>query len=106
MTHLRVGQPASLQIDAYPDVIWEAEVETLSPATGAEYALLPPQNASGNWVKVVQRIPVRLKIAPQSDAPPLRAGMSVAVSIDTGFERPLPDVVARARAWILPEDME
>ena len=106
LTHLRVGQVATLQIDAYPDVVWQAEVDTLSPATGAEYALLPPQNASGNWVKVVQRIPVRLRIIPQADVPDLRAGMSVAVSIDTGFERPLPDVVARARAWILPEAVE
>lgn len=103
LTHLQLGQTASLRVDAYPDIAWKAEVETLSPATGAEYALLPPQNASGNWVKVVQRIPVRLRIAPQPDAPALRAGMSVAVSIDTGFERPLPDVVTRARAWILPE---
>ncbi|MGD1924198.1 MAG: HlyD family secretion protein [Paracoccaceae bacterium] len=104
LTHLRIGQQADLAIDAYPGVAWTAEVETMSPATGAEYALLPPQNASGNWVKVVQRVPVRLRILAQDGAPPLRSGMSVAVSIDTEFERPLPDVVAKAKAWILPED--
>lgn len=102
LTHLREGHPASLSIDAYPDVTWRAHVASLSPATGAEYAVLPPQNASGNWVKVVQRIPVRLEITPQDGAPPLRAGMSVAVSIDTGYERPLPDVLNSARAWIAP----
>lgn len=103
LTHLKVGQSAELSVDAYPDVKWSAEVASLAPATGAEYALLPPQNASGNWVKVVQRIPVRLRIIPQDDAPDLRAGMSVAVAIDTGFERPLPEFVSKARAWIRPD---
>ncbi|MBY8976639.1 HlyD family secretion protein [Rhodobacteraceae bacterium NNCM2] len=100
LTHLSVGQPAVLTVDAYPAVEWRAVVSSLSPATGAEYALLPPQNASGNWVKVVQRVPVRLEVEPMAGAPALRAGMSVAVSIDTGYERPLPDVVNKARAWI------
>ena len=103
LTHLAVGQDTELVVDAYPDVTWTGRVASLAPATGAEYALLPPQNASGNWVKVVQRVPVRVEILPREDAPELRAGMSVAVSIDTGFERPLPELVATARAWILPE---
>lgn len=102
LTHLATGQAAELVVDAYPDVSWTARVASLAPATGAEYALLPPQNASGNWVKVVQRVPVRLEILPQEGAPELRAGMSVSVSVDTGYERPLPEVVATARAWILP----
>ncbi len=102
LTHLAVGQSAQLVVDAYPDLTWTARIASLAPATGAEYALLPPQNASGNWVKVVQRVPVRLEIVPQEGAPPLRAGMSVAVSVDTGFERPLPQLVDTARAWILP----
>ena len=106
LTHLQVGQDAVLEIDAYPGVLWKARVSSLSPATGAEYALLPPQNASGNWVKVVQRIPVRLEILPEDNAPQLRAGMSVAVSIDTRYERPLPDVLNKARAWILQQDPE
>ena len=75
----------------------------MSPATGAEYALLPPQNASGNWVKVVQRIPVRLAIERPEGAPELRAGMSVSVSIDTKWERPLPEVLTKASAWIRTE---
>jgi len=104
LTHLRAGQSVTLNVDAYPSVTWSGVVESLSPATGAEYALLPPQNASGNWVKVVQRVPVRLGIDPLPGAPALRAGMSVAVSIDTGHERPLPDVLSQARAWILPAE--
>ena len=102
LTHLAVGQEAELVVDAYPDVVWTGRVASVAPATGAEYALLPPQNASGNWVKVVQRVPVLVEILPGEGAPELRAGMSVAVSIDTGFERPLPELVATARAWILP----
>ena len=62
-------------------------VESLSPATGAEFAVLPPQNASGNWVKVVQRLPVKLRLAPQVGEPALRAGMTATVSIDTGRQR-------------------
>jgi membrane fusion protein, multidrug efflux system len=103
LTHMAVGQAAELVVDAYPGVTWTGRVASLAPATGAEYALLPPQNASGNWVKVVQRVPVRLEIEPQEGAPELRAGMSVAVSVDTRFERPLPELVTAARAWILPE---
>ena len=104
LTHLEIGQIAELHVDAYPDFTWRASIVSLSPATGSEYALLPPQNASGNWVKVVQRIPVRLEIQPQEGVPELRAGMSVAVSVDTGYERPLPDVLNKARAWIHTAD--
>ncbi len=102
LNHLTEGQVVELRVDAYPSVVWTGRVVSLAPATGAEYALLPPQNASGNWVKVVQRVPVRVEIDPQEGVPPLRAGMSVAVSIDTGYERPLPELVTAARAWILP----
>lgn len=103
LTHLQVGQEAAFEVDAYPGVSWTARVASLAPATGSEYALLPPQNASGNWVKVVQRVPVRLEILPQAEAPELRAGMSAAVSIDTKFERPLPEIIDTARAWVLPD---
>ena len=106
LTHLSVGQQATLTVDAYPDVEFTATVSSLAPATGAEYALLPPQNASGNWVKVVQRVPVKLDIRAPEGAPPLRAGMSVAVSIDTKYERPLPEVLNKARAWILTKDRQ
>lgn len=100
LTNLKIGQHAILTVDAYPGLEWKAKVASLSPATGAEYALLPPQNASGNWVKVVQRVPVRLEIESPKGAPQLRAGMSVAVSIDTRHERALPDVLNKARAWM------
>ena len=100
LTHVRVGQKAAIRIDTYPEREWVATVESISPATGAEFALLPPQNASGNWVKVVQRLPARLAIATGPNDPPLRAGMSAVVEIDTGHERVLPSFVATALAWI------
>ena len=96
LAELRVGQVARIVADAYPKVEWRARVSTISPATGAEFALLPPQNATGNWVKVVQRVPVLLVIEPDDqkdkDRPTLRAGMTVGVSIDSGRSRGLPDL--------------
>ncbi|WP_116368759.1 HlyD family secretion protein [Parahaliea mediterranea] len=78
------GQRARVEVDAYPGVEWEAVVDSLSPASGSEFALIPAQNASGNWVKVVQRVPVRLHLtATRADQPVLRAGMSAEVHIDT-----------------------
>ena len=100
LTHVRVGQSATIRVDAYPERAWNAAVSSISPATGAEFAVLPPQNASGNWVKVIQRIPVRLQLTGTRDGPPLRAGMSVEVEIDTEHERTLPGVVATALAWV------
>jgi membrane fusion protein (multidrug efflux system) len=84
---MREGQFANFTADAYPGVTWKARVTTIGAATGAEFAVLPPQNATGNWVKVVQRIPVRIAIEETGERPPLRAGMTVAVSVDTGRER-------------------
>lgn len=89
LTNVRVGQPASVALDIYPGITWDAVVESISPATGAEFAILPPQNASGNWVKVVQRLPVRLRLLPRPGEPALRAGMTASVSIDTGRRRSL-----------------
>jgi membrane fusion protein (multidrug efflux system) len=89
LTHVRKGLTASVVLDIYPDVVWQAEVDSISPATGAEFALLPPQNASGNWVKVVQRLPVRVRLLPQPGEPALRAGMTATVRVDTGRERNL-----------------
>ena len=83
LTHVRVGQAATVVLDIYPNVTWQAEVESISPATGAEFAILPPQNASGNWVKVVQRVPVRLQLLDVDGKPPLRSGMSAEITIDT-----------------------
>jgi membrane fusion protein (multidrug efflux system) len=80
---LRTGQHARIVLDTYPGVEWTGHVETISPASGSEFAVLPPQNASGNWVKVVQRIPVRIAIDSGPPGLVLRAGSSAAVSIDT-----------------------
>ena len=89
LTYVTVGQRATIVLDMHPDITWEAEVESISPATGAEFAILPPQNASGNWVKVVQRLPVKLRLVERPGEPPLRAGMTAYVSIDTKRQRSL-----------------
>ena len=89
LTHVRAGQSARIVIDAYPDHEWTAKVTSISPSTGAELSVLPPQNASGNWVKVVQRVPVRLELDASHDVLPLRAGMTVSVSIDTERDQSL-----------------
>lgn len=78
------GYPATVEIDAYPGQRWHATVESIGQATGAEFALLPPQNATGNWVKIVQRLPLRLAIEHRDGEAPLRTGLSAKVSIDTG----------------------
>jgi membrane fusion protein (multidrug efflux system) len=92
LTHVTVGQKATVVLDMHPDITWEAEVESISPATGAEFAILPPQNASGNWVKVVQRLPVKLRLVERPGEPPLRAGMTAYVSIDTKRVRSLSSI--------------
>ena len=89
LTDVRDNQDVTVELDAYPDQVWKAKVASISPATGAEFAVLPPQNASGNWVKVVQRLPVRIEIEQKKDQPPLRAGMTATVSIDTHHKREL-----------------
>ena len=89
LTHVVPGQPAEVVIDGFPDRHWHAVVASVSPATGSEFAVLPAQNVSGNWIKVVQRISVRLRLEGITDGPPLRAGMSATVSIDTGRQRSL-----------------
>jgi len=95
LTYMREGQPVSVVADAYPDHEWRAVVAAIAPATGAEFAVLPPQNATGNWVKVVQRIPVRIRVDQPAGQPRLRAGMTVAVAVDIGRSRGLPRVVQR-----------
>ena len=84
LTYVLPGQPVALHIDTYPDHEWHGRVKSIAPASGAEFSVIPAQNATGNWVKVVQRIPVRITVLPGEGAPPLRAGMSVEVEIDTG----------------------
>lgn len=87
LTHIAPGQPVGIEVDTYPGLHWHGTVLSLSEATGAEFALLPPQNATGNWVKIVQRIPVRIAIESDAALPPLRAGMSSVVTVDTGHVR-------------------
>jgi len=87
LSHVRAGQPVAITIDTYPGKTWHGEVESISQATGAEFSVLPAQNSTGNWVKVVQRIPVRIRIDHKADGLALRAGVSTEVEIDTGHSR-------------------
>lgn len=93
LTYVRPGQPVRIEVDTFPGVAWTGTVESLSPATGAEFAVIPAQNASGNWVKITQRVPVRIRFdeADNNDHPQakLRAGLSTWVEIDTGHRRRL-----------------
>lgn len=85
LTNVRVGDPAEFTVDAYPGRKFHGRVESLSPATGARFALLPPDNATGNFTKVVQRVPVKIAVDQAADTMvPLRPGMSVDVTIETG----------------------
>lgn len=89
LTRVQAGHPVTIRIDTYPDHRWRGRVESISQATGAEFSVLPPQNASGNWVKIVQRVPVRITVEQSPGDPVLRAGMSAIVMIDTAA-RPVP----------------
>ena len=90
LNHVRDGQPATFTIDAYPGHTFNARVQSFSPATGSELSVLPAENATGNWVKIVQRLPLKLTPELHPDDPPLRAGLSVNVDIDTGVYHHLP----------------
>jgi membrane fusion protein (multidrug efflux system) len=87
LTHLRAGQKASVEVDAYPGRRFDARVASVSPGTGSQFSVLPPENATGNWVKVVQRLPVRIELDHPDPAYPLQAGLSANVSVDTQHER-------------------
>ena len=109
LTHVRPGQPVTVTVDTYPNREWHGTVESISPAAAQEFQLLPAQNTSGNWVKVVQRIPVRVRVDTSDDKgaavdgkdlPPLRAGMSVEVAVDTGHARGLPHFVTAVMSWL------
>ncbi|MFM2656191.1 HlyD family secretion protein [Vibrio owensii] len=82
LTHIRAGMHAEVVIDMYPDVVWDAKVEELSPASGTSFSLMPPENATGNWVKIKQRFPVRLTLEVPEGAPQLRVGASSEVTVD------------------------
>ncbi len=87
LTYVRPGDRVDVTVDTYPGLTLKAQVESIAPNSGSEFSVLPAQNTSGNWVKVVQRIPVRIKVIRKQDDPPLRAGMSVIADIDTGHTR-------------------
>ncbi|MBV9859939.1 MAG: HlyD family secretion protein [Alphaproteobacteria bacterium] len=96
LTHMRQGQRATVEIDTYPDAVFRATVISLSPGTGLTFSLLPAENATGNWVKVVQRLPVRLELdGVGPDMPSLHAGLSATVEVDTHYRRPLLARLAR-----------
>jgi membrane fusion protein (multidrug efflux system) len=96
ITYLRVGQKVTISVDSFPDHAFKGTVQSVSPGTGAQFSILPPQNASGNWVKVVQRVPVRIVFDKGQDTHLLRSGMSVTVDIDTHHSR-LPSFLAFAK---------
>lgn len=96
LTYVHPGQPAEVHIDTWPERTWTGVVDSLSPATGAEFSILPAQNATGNWVKVAQRVPVRIRLDLHDGGPRLRAGLSATVRIDTGHRRKL-------FGWSLPQ---
>jgi membrane fusion protein (multidrug efflux system) len=86
LTHMRPGQSATVRVDAYPGQIIRAIVVSISPGTGSQFSLLPPENATGNWVKVVQRLPVRLRL---EDSIPVQSGLSALVTVDTTYRHGL-----------------
>ncbi len=92
LTHVKAGDRVDIAVDTYSGRSWTGRVDSISPASGSEFSILPAQNASGNWVKVVQRITVRIRVERKPGDPVLRAGMSVIVDIDTGHRRSLSDL--------------
>jgi membrane fusion protein (multidrug efflux system) len=92
ITWLRDGQPVDVTVDAYPGQKWNGIVQSVSPASGSEFSILPAQNSSGNWVKVVQRIPVRIEITAGPAGLELRDGMSAEISVNTNHHRHLSDL--------------
>ncbi|RWX64039.1 HlyD family secretion protein [Mesorhizobium sp. M4B.F.Ca.ET.089.01.1.1] len=98
LTHMKPGQKAEIVVDTYPGKTFEATVKAIGAGTGAEFSLLPAQNATGNWVKVTQRIPVRLELTDPDAKMALRTGMSAAVTVDTGVARGLPKIFGHATA--------
>jgi membrane fusion protein (multidrug efflux system) len=94
LTYVKPGQKATIDIDTYPGQHWVGTVDSISPASASSFSLLPAENTSGNWVKVVQRIPMRIRVNNTPGKPPLRVGMSVELNVDTGHERGLPNFIA------------
>ncbi len=89
MTYMHAGQAVEIEVDAYPDITWHGIVDSISPATGSEFSVIPAENATGNWVKVTQRVPVRIHIEQDPNGPLLRSGLSTTVTVDTEHQRSL-----------------
>ena len=89
LTHVHPGQALTVHVDPYPGAMWIGLVESLSPATGSEFSIIPAQNATGNWVKIAQRVAVRIRLQDSPGLPRLRSGLSAEVKIDTGYRRRL-----------------
>jgi membrane fusion protein (multidrug efflux system) len=104
LTYVRRDQRATVTIDAFPGREWRGRISSIAPGTGAQFAILPPQNASGNWVKVVQRVPLRFSFDADQDVANLRSGMSAILAIDTGRKRTLSglwsDLTSWAQSWL------
>ena len=102
LTHMRPGQGAAIDVDAYPGHIFKAHIVSMSPGTGSDFAVLPPENATGKWVKVVQRLPVRIELDKTDPNWPLFSGLSVTVRVNTGcryaWRHPFEVVCATAAA--------
>jgi membrane fusion protein, multidrug efflux system len=90
LTYVKPGQEVTVDVDTYPGERWAGTVDSISPASASSFSLLPAENTSGNWVKVVQRIPMRIRVNNAPGKPPLRVGMSVEVNVDTGHARGFP----------------
>jgi membrane fusion protein, multidrug efflux system len=104
-TYVEVGQPVTVEVDAFPNHLFKATVGSLSPGTGAQFAILPPQNATGNFVKVVQRVPVRIYFdSDDKYVRKLKAGMSAYTTIDTGHRRSLAALLGLSPAVAAKED--
>jgi len=101
LTYVHAGLPATVSVDTFPGREWKGTVCSIAPGTGAQFAILPPQNASGNWVKVVQRIPLRFCFDPKEDTTGLRAGMSAYVTVDTGRVRTLAGTLEGLKQWVV-----
>ena len=100
LTYVHAGQPASVTIDTFPGREFKGRVCSIAPGTGSQFSILPAQNASGNWVKVVQRVPLRFCFDADENTIGLRAGMSANVSIDTGRSRSLGELLISPFVWI------
>ncbi len=93
LTYVHPGQPVNVTVDTFPGRVWHGTIQSIAPATGAQFSVLPSENSSGNWVKVVQRLPLRVIFDPSEDTSMIRAGMSANVQIDTGHKRTLNELL-------------